>query len=84
MKAVIKRTFSRKVRGLTSKIDEIRSNPRTTDFYPIVVPQLYQDKMDRYLKDFAKIYGFNEPPRELTQEQVAGGGQVMLPKQGYE
>jgi hypothetical protein len=44
--------------------------------------------MDRYLKDFAKIYGFNEPPRELTQEQVAGGGvgggQVMLPKQSYE
>jgi hypothetical protein len=81
---MIRRHFSRKVRGLTSKIDEIRANPRTTDFYPIVVSQLYQDRMDRYLKDFAKIYGFNEPPRQLNQDPQVSDGQMLLPKQNYE
>jgi hypothetical protein len=74
--SIMRRHFSRKVRGLTSKIDEVRANPRTTDFYPIVVPQLYQDRMDRYLKDFEKIYGFNEPPRVFDENPEVSNGQV--------
>ncbi len=65
MKVVTRRNFTRKVRGLTSKVHEIRSNPSTTDTYPITVTQLYKDRMDKYYKDFERIYGFIRPPREV-------------------